>query len=37
MRKAGFDETNLRKFALDNWLRVFDLTWRRADPEIKTR
>ncbi|MCQ1835659.1 dipeptidase [Neorhizobium galegae] len=27
MRKAGFDEPTLRKFAFDNWLRVFGLTW----------
>ncbi|MGK6311908.1 dipeptidase [Neorhizobium sp. DT-125] len=27
MRKAGFDEETLRKFAFDNWLRVFGLTW----------
>lgn len=27
MRKSGFDEQALRKFAYDNWLRVFDLTW----------
>ncbi|MGR9470612.1 dipeptidase [Rhizobium leguminosarum] len=28
MRRAGFNETDLRKFALDNWLRVFGLTWK---------
>lgn len=28
MRKAGFNETDLRKFALDSWLRVFGLTWK---------
>ena len=27
MRKGGFDELALRKFAFDNWLRVFGLTW----------
>ncbi len=27
MRKSGFDELTLRKFAHDNWLRVFDATW----------
>jgi len=27
MRKTGFDEETLRKFAFDNWLRVFGLTW----------
>ncbi len=27
MRKAGFDEPALRKFAFENWLRVFGLTW----------
>jgi microsomal dipeptidase-like Zn-dependent dipeptidase len=24
---AGFDDAALHKFALDNWLRVFRLTW----------
>ncbi|MGM4986504.1 membrane dipeptidase [Rhizobium sp. 11_C7_N12_5] len=28
MSKAGFDQTDLRKFAFDNWLRVFGLTWK---------
>ncbi|MGG6893721.1 dipeptidase [Rhizobium sp. BR 315] len=28
MRKAGFNEEDVRKFALDNWLRVFRLTWK---------
>ncbi|AVA20574.1 dipeptidase [Rhizobium sp. LEGMi198b] len=28
MRKNEFDELTLRKFAYDNWLRVFGLTWR---------
>ncbi|UWU18340.1 hypothetical protein N2599_24160 (plasmid) [Rhizobium sullae] len=28
MRKGGFDELTLRKFAYDNWLRVFVLTWK---------
>lgn len=28
MRKGGFDERTLRKFAFDNWLRVFSLTWK---------
>ncbi|WP_349957635.1 dipeptidase [Rhizobium sp. ZPR3] len=27
MRKSGFDEPALRKFAYDNWLRVFGFTW----------
>lgn len=27
MRESGFDELTLRKFAYDNWLRVFSLTW----------
>ena len=27
MRKGGFDEPTLRKFAFYNWLRVFGLTW----------
>lgn len=27
MRKSGFDELTLRKFAYDNWLRVFGVTW----------
>lgn len=30
MRKAGFDEPTLRKFAFDNWLRVFRLTWKNS-------
>ncbi|WP_117191885.1 dipeptidase [Rhizobium terrae] len=28
MRKAGFDGETIRKFAFDNWLRVFRLTWK---------
>ncbi len=28
MSKSGFDEQALRKFAYDNWLRVFGATWR---------
>ena len=28
MSKAGFDQADLRKFAFDNWLRVFGLTWK---------
>ncbi|WP_459458227.1 dipeptidase [Rhizobium sp. No.120] len=27
MHKSGFDELTLRKFAYDNWLRVFGVTW----------
>ncbi|WP_152095969.1 dipeptidase [Rhizobium dioscoreae] len=27
MRQSGFDELTLRKFAYDNWLRLFDATW----------
>ena len=27
MRKSGFDHSTLQKFAYQNWLRVFDLTW----------
>jgi membrane dipeptidase len=27
LRVAGFDDAALHKFALDNWLRVFRLTW----------
>lgn len=27
MCKSGFDELTLRKFACDNWLRVFGATW----------
>ncbi|WP_342588820.1 dipeptidase [Rhizobium anhuiense] len=30
MRKAEFSETDIRKFALDNWLRVFGLTWKES-------
>lgn len=29
MSKAGFNQADLRKFAFDNWLRVFGLTWRK--------
>ncbi|NTG20669.1 membrane dipeptidase [Agrobacterium rhizogenes] len=29
MRKADFDEADIRKFAFDNWLRVFGLTWKK--------
>ena len=29
MSKAGFDQADLRKFAFDNWLRAFGLTWRK--------
>ncbi|MCJ9720098.1 dipeptidase [Agrobacterium sp. SHOUNA12C] len=29
MRKAGFDDADIRKFAFDNWLRVFGLTWKK--------
>nr|WP_309506195.1 dipeptidase [Rhizobium sp. PRIMUS64] len=36
MRRAGFNETDLRKFALDNWLRVFALTWTDF-PEIEMK
>ncbi|ANK84700.1 MULTISPECIES: dipeptidase [unclassified Rhizobium] len=28
MRKSGFDGESLSKFAFDNWLRVFGLTWK---------
>ncbi|MDO3434531.1 dipeptidase [Rhizobium sp. CBN3] len=28
MRKCGFDRESLSKFAFDNWLRVFGLTWK---------
>lgn len=28
MRTAGFDKGDVRKFAFDNWLRVFQLTWK---------
>ncbi|MGN6776700.1 dipeptidase [Rhizobium sp.] len=27
MRQSGFDELTLRKFAYDNWLRLFGATW----------
>jgi len=25
---GGFDEESIRKIAFDNWMRVFQLTWR---------
>jgi len=28
MRRAGFDEQTIRKFAFENWMRVFRLTWK---------
>ncbi|WP_260687584.1 membrane dipeptidase [Rhizobium laguerreae] len=30
MRKSGFDRQTLSKFAFDNWLRVFALTWKNG-------
>ncbi|EJC79888.1 Zn-dependent dipeptidase, microsomal dipeptidase [Rhizobium leguminosarum bv. trifolii WSM2297] len=30
MRKSGFDRQTLSKFAFDNWLRVFGLTWKNS-------
>ncbi|SCB59903.1 membrane dipeptidase [Rhizobium aethiopicum] len=30
MRKNGFDSESLSKFAFDNWLRVFKLTWKNG-------
>ncbi|RUM06757.1 dipeptidase [Rhizobium chutanense] len=30
MRHSGFDSESLSKFAFDNWLRVFGLTWKNA-------
>lgn len=30
MRKSGFDGQSLSKFAFDNWLRVFELTWKNS-------
>ncbi|ARO29071.1 membrane dipeptidase protein [Rhizobium sp. NXC14] len=30
MRKRGFDQQSLSKFAFDNWLRVFALTWKNG-------
>ncbi|MGG7576696.1 dipeptidase [Rhizobium sp. Nf11,1] len=30
MRKRGFDGQSLSKFAFDNWLRVFELTWKNS-------
>ncbi|MGR9471045.1 dipeptidase [Rhizobium leguminosarum] len=36
MRKAEFSKTDIRKFALDNWLRVFGLTWTDI-PEIEMK
>ncbi|WP_064694129.1 dipeptidase [Rhizobium aegyptiacum] len=30
MRKSGFDSESLSKFAFDNWLRVFGLTWKNG-------
>jgi membrane dipeptidase len=29
LRADGFDEDSLRKIAFENWMRVFELTWRR--------
>jgi membrane dipeptidase len=29
LRASGFDEDSIRKIAFDNWMRVFQLTWRR--------
>jgi membrane dipeptidase len=29
LRAGGFDEESVRKIAFDNWMRVFQLTWRR--------
>jgi membrane dipeptidase len=28
LRASGFDEDSIRKIAFDNWMRVFQLTWR---------
>ena len=28
LREGGFDEDAVRKIAFDNWMRVFQLTWR---------
>jgi len=28
LRRCGFDDTTLRKIALDNWMRVFSQSWR---------
>ncbi|WEA60928.1 dipeptidase [Rhizobium sp. BJ04] len=30
MRNLGFDKQGLAKFAFDNWLRVFGLTWKNS-------
>jgi membrane dipeptidase len=27
LRRRGFDDVMVRKIALENWLRVFKLTW----------
>jgi membrane dipeptidase len=29
LQASGFDEESIRKIAFDNWMRVFQLTWRR--------
>jgi membrane dipeptidase len=29
LRASGFDEDSIRKIAFDNWMRVFQLTWRQ--------
>jgi membrane dipeptidase len=29
LQASGFDEDSIRKIAFDNWMRVFQLTWRR--------
>ncbi|HUN95843.1 MAG TPA: dipeptidase [Bradyrhizobium sp.] len=29
LRASGFDQASIRKIAFDNWMRVFQLTWRR--------
>ncbi|MBY5774210.1 membrane dipeptidase [Rhizobium leguminosarum] len=36
MRRAGFSETDLRKFAFDNWLRVFGLTWKESKSSARS-
>ncbi|RWX08042.1 membrane dipeptidase [Rhizobium hidalgonense] len=35
MRNSGFDSESLSKFAYDNWLRVFGLTWKNSSKLLK--